>query len=111
MAEHQKYYVIHLNLFSFENTPPHHVSASSYRFQVTGFGQWRPSPLWAGWGQLPSRGTVCSEVAPWNQLNCMTLAEANGHNSQRKQLCETILDVGGCLAQACGFIRTFLEGN
>ena len=41
----------------------------------------------------------------------MTLAEANGHKSQRKQLCETILDVGGCLAQACSFIRTFLEGN
>lgn len=97
MAEHQKYYVTHLNLFSFENTPPRQVSASSYRFQVTGSGQWCPSPPWAGWGLLPSRGTVCSEVAPQNQPDYMTLAEANGHKSQRKQLCETILEVGGCL--------------
>ena len=38
MAEHQKYHVTHLNLVSFENTPPHQVIC--FLLQIPGHWVW-----------------------------------------------------------------------
>lgn len=84
MAEYQKYHMAHLNIFSFENVPP------PTRYML--LPPTDPGPLGLASSDLPHCGQAgesflmgnCSEVALPNQPDCVTLAAANEHRSQRK---------------------------